>query len=229
MLNELLRIFRSDDPLAEMSGSFSDMLALAREVTLEAGAIYFGGEADPEQRTRLLKQDVQINKLERRIRKHVIAHLSMPGNAPSAPYCLLLMSLVKDVERIGDYAKNLAEVIDFRAHVPADDELTAELSEIRAGVEEMLDVAAGVFEASDRDRAVELIQGGKNLARRCDALVERIARSDYGARDAAAAVLGSRYYKRIASHLLNLLTGVVMPLHKLDYYDEKDVEPAEEE
>lgn len=226
MLNELLKIFRSDDPLAEMSGSFSDMLALAREVTLEAGDIYFTGEADPEQRTRLLKQDVKINQLERRIRKHVIAHLSLPGNAASAPYCLLLMSLVKDVERIGDYAKNLAEVIDFRAGPPASDELTAELAEIRSGVEGMFDAASGVFQASDRDRAVELIQEGKNLARRCDALVERIARSDYDARSTAAAVLGSRYYKRIGSHLLNVLTGVVMPLHKLDYYDEKAAEPT---
>jgi len=33
-------------------------------------------------------------------------------------------------------------------------------------------------------------------------------------------VLAARYYKRIESHLLNILSGVVMPLHKLDYFDE---------
>ena len=36
-----------------------------------------------------------------------------------------------------------------------------------------------------------------------------------------AVTLGTRFYKRIGAHLLNILSGVVMPLHKLDYYDEK--------
>ena len=39
--------------------------------------------------------------------------------------------------------------------------------------------------------------------------------------------LGSRFYKRIQGHLLNLLSAVVMPLHKLDYYDEDSI-PDEE-
>ena len=43
----------------------------------------------------------------------------------------------------------------------------------------------------------------------------------YGARDAAAVVMGTRFYKRIAAHVLNVLSSVVMPLHKLDYYDER--------
>ena len=39
-------------------------------------------------------------------------------------------------------------------------------------------------------------------------------------------VLGTRYYKRIESHLLNILSGVVMPLHKLDYYDDAVLDTA---
>jgi len=33
-------------------------------------------------------------------------------------------------------------------------------------------------------------------------------------------VLATRYYKRIGGHVLNVLSSVVMPLHKVDYYDE---------
>lgn len=230
MLRELLTIFRSGDPLAEMGSNFTRMLGLSRDLTLEAGQIFFGHQVAPEERTNLAKRDVKINKLERRIRKQVISHLSFPGNEPSVPYCLLLMSLVKDVERIGDYAKNLIETVDFRSgEVPSDD-IYAELQEIRSGVEETFAAAADVFTQSDRERAVELIAEGKALARRCDALVERIARSDYDARAATAAALGARYYKRIGSHVVNVLTSVVMPLHRLDYYDEKyvDVEEIEE-
>jgi hypothetical protein len=38
--------------------------------------------------------------------------------------------------------------------------------------------------------------------------------------------MGARFYKRIGAHVLNVLSSVVMPLHKLDYYDEKRLAEA---
>jgi hypothetical protein len=37
-------------------------------------------------------------------------------------------------------------------------------------------------------------------------------------------VLATRFYKRIGGHVLNVLSSVVMPLHKVDYYDEDEVQ-----
>ena len=59
------------------------------------------------------------------------------------------------------------------------------------------------------------------MAKRCDDLIRRIAAADYDGSTAVALTLGARFYKRIDAHLLNLLSGVIMPLHKLDYFDEK--------
>jgi phosphate transport system protein len=223
MLRELLSIFRSGNPLSAMGENFARMLKLAYELTDKAGEIYFGKTATPEERTYIYKQDVRVNKLERKIRKQVVAHLSISGNTASVPYCLFLMSLVKDVERIGDYAKNLAEVVDIRPDPLPDDEIVAELREIRAGVESTFEAASEVFAKSDHERAVELMSQGKDLAHRSDALIGIIARKDYDASTTTAVVLGTRYYKRIGGHVMNILSSVVMPLHKLDYYDEKAV------
>ncbi len=77
------------------------------------------------------------------------------------------------------------------------------------------------FAKSDEEGAVELIRQGRDTNHRCDALINRIAKSDYDAATTVAVTLATRFYKRIGSHLLNILSGVVMPLHKLDYYDEK--------
>ena len=30
-----------------------------------------------------------------------------------------------------------------------------------------------------------------------------------------------RYLKRITAHLMNVISSLVMPVHRLDYYDEK--------
>lgn len=223
MLRELLSIFRSDNPLRAMGENFAQMLQLTYELAVKTGDIYFGRAVTPEERTDVYKQDVKVNKLERTIRKQVIAHLSIRGNATDLPYCLLLMSLVKDVERLGDYAKNLSEVPDIRPMPLPDDPLVAELKEIRAGVETAFAVTAEVFTTSDRERAIALIGQGRDLTRRCEALIAKIAASNYDANTAVAVVLGARYYKRIAAHLLNVLSSVVMPLHKLDYYDEDEL------
>ena len=34
-------------------------------------------------------------------------------------------------------------------------------------------------------------------------------------------VLLTRFYKRVGGHLLNVVSSVVMPLHKVDFYDEQ--------
>ena len=223
MLHELLSIFRSDKPLASMGRNFAQMLRLTYEMTVEAGDVYFGETASPDERTQIYKRDVQVNKLERTIRKQVIAHLSLAGSSASLPYCLLLMSLVKDVERLGDYAKNLSEVREYHPDPLPDDDIVGELREIRAGTESAFASTADVFASSDRERALDLTREGREITHRCDALIELVARSDYNARDATAVVMGTRFYKRIAAHVLNVLSSVVMPLHKLDYYDEDEI------
>lgn len=230
MLRELLSIFRTGSvPVTEMGREFTRMLRLALENTLAAGEIYFSKTTTPEQRSRIYEQDVDINKLERAIRKRVVAHLSLPGNRLDVPYCLLLMSLVKDVERIGDYAKNLSEVVDIHPEPLPESDILRELREIRRGIEAAFKAAAEVFESSDRERALELIAKGRDTAHRCEVLLERIARSSYGADVTTAFVLGIRYYKRIGGHVLNVLSSVVMPLHKVDYYDEDEIRHHGEE
>jgi phosphate uptake regulator len=226
MLRELLSLFKSDEPIALMGQTFSEMLKLATELTRAAGVFYFDSQPTPDDRTAIYKQDIQLNKLQRRVRKQVITHLTLSTGHGHAAYGLLLMSLVKDVERIGDYCKNLVEIYDEGGGPLPGDENEAELREIRAIVEDSLEAADTVFTRSDTPTALDLIRQGRDVNRRCDTLVGRIARSDYDAATTTTMVLGTRYYKRIQSHLLNVLSGVVMPLHKVDYYDE-DALPGE--
>ena len=223
MLRELVSILRTNDPLRAIGENFSKMFTITREMMVAAGEMLSEGKAAPEARTEIYQHDVEVNQLQRTIRKQVVAHLSVSGNRTDVPYCLLVMSLVKDVERLGDYAKNLSEVTDVRAETLPDDEVAQELREIRQGVERAFELALEIFTVSNQERAIELIQQGRDAAHRCDALILRISRSSYDAATATALVLATRYYKRISAHVLNVLTAVVMPLHKLDYYDEEEI------
>lgn len=229
MLRQLIAILRSSDPLRAMGDNFARMLRITYEMTVAAGDIYFGKKVAPAERTRIYEQDVEVNQLERTIRKQVVAHLSLRGNMPDVPYCLLLMSLVKDVERLGDYAKNLSQVVDIWEGPLPENQIKQELVEIRRGVEEAFRSTPEIVATSDQERALFLIRQGRDIAHRCDALLQRIASGECEAGATVARVLGARYYKRIGGHVLNLLSSVVMPLHKVDYYDEDELARSREE
>ena len=70
---------------------------------------------------------------------------------------------------------------------------------------------------------MQYIRQGRDLAHRCETLILRIARASYDASTTAVLVLCARYYKRIGGHAINVLSAVVMPLHKVDYYDEEEI------
>jgi phosphate uptake regulator len=227
MLRELLNLFRSDDAIARMGNDFTRMLDLAQDLTVRAGHVFFDDKGPSIQGLEIAKADIEINKLERHIRKQVITHLTLSTSRQDVTYCLLLMSLVKDVERLGDYATNVAEVHDEGGGPLPDDEHAAELRDIRREVEATFSAVAEVFSSSDSARAVDLIKHGRVVTGRCDDLISRVAISAHDASTTTTLVLGARYYKRIEAHLLNILSGVVMPLHKVDYYDERVIESDE--
>ncbi|MDX1493691.1 MAG: PhoU domain-containing protein [Longimicrobiales bacterium] len=224
MLKELLSLFRSNDAIAQMGDDFQQMLAAARELTIRAGRIFWDEAGEADEPTAISKADVAINKLERSIRRQVITHLTLGSARRDVTYSLLLMSIVKDVERIGDYAKNLAEVRgEGGASIPSDAN-GDELRKLRSIVENAFERTSDVFRLSDAGGATELMTELRSVNRRCDQLIASVAKGSYDAATTTSLVLGARYYKRIGSHILNVLSGVVMPLHKLDYYDEDQLD-----
>ena len=48
-----------------------------------------------------------------------------------------------------------------------------------------------------------------------------LAKSDFTATETTSLVLLTRFYKRVSGHLLNVASSVIMPLHKIDFYDEQ--------
>lgn len=223
MLKALLNLFTGDHPLNQATADFISMLEIVEGMLLEASEVYWGKSLSPEDRTGLYKRDVNVNKLERSVRKAIVTHLSA-GAGPDVPYALRLMSVVKDVERLGDYAKNLAEVADIASGPFPESSDLQELGEIRRAVETLILEARATFVNDDVDRATELTIEGRAVSKRCDELVRKLALSEYSPPVVVALTLGTRFYKRVNGHLLNVLSGVLMPIHKLDYFDEKLLE-----
>ncbi len=220
MWKELLSILKGGSPqIHELSEQFKEMLGIAEKMVLEASKLYWDNEPAPDRVQALREHDIKVNQLERQIRKKAATHLTVSARQ-DVPYALLMMSLVKDVERLGDYAKNLSEASQLVSTPLPDDELTRELRDIRDSVENLAKEAANVLDDSNVERATRLTTEGRTVAKRCDALLAKLAASDYSPGNVVKLTLGARYYKRLDAHLLNLISSLIMPLHKLDYFDE---------
>jgi len=175
MWMELLEIFRSGDPMKLVADEFMKMLAITHEMANIVQPTIFDHSLSLEGRKQIYDLDVQVNKLERSIRKRIISHLTLHHS--HVPYCLLLMSLVKDAERIGDYVKNVADLSELGGGEVPSGELRDELTDQVNTIMRLFEATPQVLAKQDREGANELIRIGRNAGKRSDKLVFEVARS----------------------------------------------------
>jgi len=202
-----------------LGSAFPQMLDLA-STTFEAvhEALWTGGVTDAL-RQEVYARDVRINQLQREIRKEVFARL-LVGEAENVGPCIVLINVTKDAERIGDYVKNLVDPVIDLAGAP-NDALVRRVRLIGDDTGRLLARVRPAFEDDDDTRAERLLREGRACASRCDDLVREIAKAELGSGATTSLVLLARFYKRLNAHATNILSAVVMPLHKMDYFDEE--------
>jgi phosphate transport system protein len=223
VFRELIRILRSEDLAQELVRDFARMCELATTQVLRASEQFWHPPSSAEERRAIYAQDIEINRLQRTIRKRMVV-LLVGSSQVERTSLLVLMSIAKDVERVGDYAKNLAEAADLCPERLPDDDLVHELADIRKLVQGMLEQAAAAVQHGNVASAKELTARGRGIVRRSDALIEATAHSDCAGALAVKLALGTRYYKRICCHMLNAVSSVIMPPHQLDYLDDRHLD-----
>ncbi len=202
------------------------MVRDSRAVYDTASEAVFGGGKSKAAKQAVRSTDWGINQAQQQVRRALMVHASVTA-AVDLPLVLAYMSVVKDVERIGDYAKNIYDLAKYGADFAAAAD-REELERYRDAVGHLIDDAAEVFEHRDVERAERLIAKADGFLDDHDAHVKAAYRSDGPAADAVARALYFRYLKRITAHVMNLMTSLVLPVDRLDYYDEEpeDREPG---
>lgn len=217
----VLDFFRGggDAQLEQIEAQIRQMLVDDRHTFDTAINALIGG-TDPELvRKDVHKSDRRVNKAERAVRRQLVVHVSVRGTSADITLVLASMSVVKDAERIGDYSKNIWDIANSGIDL-SDAEDIGVLMRHRDRISTLIGETARVFGDKDLEAAHNLLRGGDDLQTEYDELIDEQLRTDRPAREAVPRALLYRYYKRIAAHLLNILTSLVMPIDRLDYYDE---------
>ena len=195
---------------------FSQMLDDGRHIFDAASNGLLGGTDPQAIRENLFATDARINETEQKIRRLIVVHGTIHG-ARSFPALLVMMSLAKDAERIGDYAKNIFDLAVAKADLGSDEE-RRQLIELKDQISGLLVRAKNLYLTQDENGARAFLGECDRVEDACDAGVSRaLTQSE---RNGAANVLINRYFKRVTSHAANVVTSLVMPLDKLDFFDE---------
>ena len=213
----------ADQPLEDIEGMIVQMLVNNRHTfDLAMNTVVAGTDAESVG-DEVHKSDRRVNKAERKIRRQLVVHAAVRGDRVDLPRVLIAMSVIKDAERIGDYAKNIWD-LGHRGIDLSDGEDATVWRQRRDRISALIAETAGIYQARDTEAAQALLPKLDEMVGDYDQRVDDQIDSPDTPRDAVPRALLYRYMKRIAVHLMNMLTSLVMPLERLDYYDEDKID-----
>jgi phosphate uptake regulator len=130
-----------------------------------------------------------------------------------------LFSAAKDAERLGDYCKNLQEVAGFCSGKAYPQKWFPRIRKMHETITQFFTRTALAFSQADEAEAKALMEDFRTLGHECDEIVEELLAGNHSlnAQEAVAVCLTVRYFKRTAAHISNIASGIVNPVHKIDY------------
>jgi phosphate uptake regulator len=219
MFKELLEILRAKSPLKDMLTEFTQMLEKTEWMFDTTMKVLLAEKKAADVQKDIYAKDKEVNEHQRSIRRKIISHLSLHPRA-DVPVCLVLMSVVKDAERMGDYCKNIFE-LGVMFDVAFDrGRYKTPLKELAEQVENLFSKTRKAFMWSDEQIAHSIIAKGEAINKQCDMLITQLIADDLPTKKAVAYTLLARYIKRVSSHLANIATSVVTSVDNLDFRDE---------
>lgn len=194
---------------------FSDMLKRASEMhDLAMTALLDNTELEVD----LDQMDDAIDEGEASIRRAVLEHLSL-NPSKDLVASLVLISMVQDAERIGDFARGLGDVPRLARH-PRGGAFADDLRRIDARIRPLFDTCASAFHSDDSATARTVVEEHPSIKAELAEYIERLAASDLSADMAIVYASTARNLQRISAHLSNIASSVVQPFHRIRHDDE---------
>jgi len=215
---ELIELWRKDNLLDQALNDSYTMLRNTEEMYKESVRSLRDSNSG-EISLNVYERDQQVNRYERKVRNKVLKHLAITGGVNIIPG-LILTSIVIDVERIGDYTKNIMDLAVAHPYRLACGKNEEEIKKIESAVSAMFEALLPALRETDKEGAVRLIRDNNWILKSCDAILEMLIKGEDDSVSVSNAVstgIYARYLKRIAAHLTNIASSIVNPFEKIGF------------
>ena len=216
-LTGIFKVFNSDDLLNQALLDCYKMLDLTKKMFNES---IDNLRYDKSSEIDIYLMDKEINEFERVVRRKIMTHLSV-NSETNLSAGLVLVSVVIDIERIGDYTKNICDLaVNHKGKLLFGRE-EKKLSIIENNVKDYFNNTIDAFKNQDIDLARKLMEEYKSdISVESSKLVNSIISGeikDLSSVQAGSLCLYLRYLKRISGHSKNLVSSIVNPFERIGY------------
>ncbi len=220
IFKDIIKLWKAEDLLSQSWEESFQMLDLSHEIFQQALTYLQKGE-NIETLKALKKRDKEINEFQRNVRRKVLTHYSVEQNTSNMADGLILINMVVDIERIGDYCKNILDLAINHDQSIVSVEISEDLHLIENEAKERFQKTLQAIQSQDEEIATSLMEGYKeNMTGKSDEIVNNVLnnKTTYGSESRSTAIaLYARYLKRIAAHLKNITTTLVNPFDSIGY------------
>jgi len=220
VIRTLLQALRAGSSLKDVKDDFCSMLSNTEQMFRAVTSILLGKVELVKMKDEIYAKDRDVNRKEREIRRRLVGHLVL-SRMVDAPTCLVFMSVVKDVERIGDYCKNILEVTNFYSLPDSEARYARPLREVGEQAAVLFQKGGKAFAESDEALAMQVLGEKEVLAKKCDMLISQVLSDTLPTSEAVSTALLSRYFKRVVRHLGNIVSSVVATVEDIDFFPER--------
>jgi phosphate transport system protein len=219
MWTQIINLLKRDSLLTQSLHEAQTMLELDSQM-FEASVESLRHSDTAEVMLDITATDKRVNASERDIRQKVLTHLAVAGTTELSA-ALNLVSVIYDIERIGDFTKGIHELARHHPGRLHGGSLELQVAEVEVAVRRLLQDAMDAFKTSDEEAARVIIAAYKQeIAAACDGVIRAIVSgkaADLAGADAATVALYVRFLKRIAAHARNVASSIVNPFPRLRY------------
>ena len=160
--------------------------------------------------------DKKLNALEIDVRKKILEHLSINPSQDITP-SLVLVTIVVDIERLGDYSKNLIEV-SHKYPKPLKGKYIEQIKDLEEKVQVCFADTIKIYEEQDEKKGKEIMEKLSNLVDECQNLLEVLIEDDsLSSKEGIIYSLLVRHLKRVSAHVRNVCSSIVNPFYRLGY------------
>lgn len=212
--------------IKEATDSFLEMLDLGVQMLDKVSPSIMDHDVSSELLAEARSIDKSTNKLERSVRKLLVEHLAFDNKA--APTCLVLMSVIKDAERLVDECRNIIDLSTLLNKALPDQYRTV-VADKTAEIKVMLQQTRDAFATQNEEQALALVEGEKPFIATLKPTQDQLLDDDnISSREAIVCARALLLIHRIAAHLSNIASTVVFPVHQIDFAKRKFVEEAKD-
>jgi len=228
MLRKLLAGWKQDSLVKSAFDDTNEMMRKAQRM-FDAVADFFLREVPID--FDLYTVDKEINRLEIVVRRKVLEHLSI-NPRQELIFSLVLTTIINDIERIGDYSKNIYELGGMYRldHTPP--EYHATIATLTETVQRMFETSIVAFDGEDMEKAEQVMVDHGEVNRACEKMIRDLGGdTEIHTKNAVSLVLYVRYLKRVSAHLANVMSSVIKPFDRIGFFREQmiDGKKVEEE